>query len=517
MSDLRLALGVDSTTSAAAARVTEALDEIRVVVRVGAGLDSKAAVAAAALVSMVARLHAHVDVDGNALCGPNPWGAASVGDVLDRVVAHRPVAVGEPRRDLIVAVGNAPGDICIGGGDWSVIVGPSPVAAVAGRTGLGLHAAAAFGAAEAFKRALGPLGMAAVDCNFAWDLLTYTYSNSAPPDARRASEPVLFAGAGSVNSSAAAQLMGADLGGEAIVVDHDAFDPARNPYRYPAASSDTEGPKAMWVRDILRAGGWNATATVSELAAWVTAQAEPGFPGLVVSSVDTVNGRADVADVLARTTLSAGVHGLRLHIQREHCFDDFACPNCDFVDLGAPLTQVQAVADATGLSLPRVADLLREGELSAQDVAAVVAAGHLPHETAVRLVGHRIQDLIGRLYAEASITVSGQTQPVTVSAPFVSWMTGALLAAEVVKSTLDVGMVDRRVELDLAGVPSGAVGRRNRDSTGRCTCHSPWRRRAAAHMAVRSGSAARVGRRQTRRILLPVQAPDRQGVSAGAG
>lgn len=489
MSDLRLALGVDST-SAAAARVTEALDGIRVVVRLCAGLDPQAAVAAAALISMVARLHAHVDIDGDALCGPNPWGAARAADVLDRVIAHRPIAAGEPTRDLIVAVGNTPGDICIGGGDWSVVVGPNPVSAVAGRTGLGIHAAAAFGAAEVFKRALGPLGMAAVDCDFAWDLLTHTYSNSVPPKARRASEPVLFAGAGSVNSSVAAQLMGADLGGQAIVVDHDSFDAGRNPYRYPAASSDTDGPKATWVRDILRVGGWNATATVSELAGWATAQAEPGFPGLVVSSVDTVNGRADVADLLARTTLSAGVHGLRLHIQREHCFDDFACPNCDFVDLGDPLTQVQAVADATGLTLPRVADLLRGGELTAKDVAAVVATGHLPPETAARLVGRRIQDLIGRLYAEASITVSGQTQPVTVSAPFVSWMTGALLAAEVVKSTLDVGMVDRRVDLDLAGVPSGAVGRRYRDSSGRCTCHSPWRRRAAARLAVRSGSAA---------------------------
>lgn len=489
MSDLRLALGMD-TTSAAAAQVTAALDEVRVVVRLASGLDPRAALAAGALVSMVARLHAHVDIDGDASCDLNPWAAKSVADVLGRVAAHRPAAASEPTRDLVVAVDDAPGDICIGGGDWSVVVGSHPTAVVAGRTGLGLNAAAALGAAEVFKRALTPLGMAAVTCNFAWDLLTHTYSNSVPPEVVRACGPVLFAGAGSVNSSAAAQLMGADLAGEAIVVDHDSFDPVRNPYRYPASTSVTDGPKATWMCDILRSGGWRATATSGEVAAWVTAQADPGFPGLVVSSVDSVDGRADVADMLARTTLSAGVHGLRLHVQREHCFDDFACPNCDFVDEGDPLTQVQAVADATGMPLPRVADLLRGGELTEQDVAVVVAAGRLPQEAAARLVGRRVHDLMGRLYAEASITVPEQTRPVTVSAPFVSWMTGTLLAAEVIKSTLDVGMVDRRVDLDLAGVPSGAVGRRNRDASGRCTCHSPWRRRAAAGLAGRSRSGA---------------------------
>lgn len=491
MNEARLALGVDHT-SAAAARVTEALDEIRVVVRLARGLDPHAAVAAGALLSMLARLHAHIDIDGDAACGPNPWAAATAGDVLARVATHRPVPTGEPTRDLVVAVGNVPGDICIGGGDWSVIVGPNPEAAAASRTGLGLHAAAAFGAAEVFKRALRPLGMAAVDCNFTWDLLTYTYTDSAgaPPDVSRSREPLLFAGAGSVNSSAAAQLMGVDLGAEAMVVDHDTFDDARNPYRYPAASSNTDGPKALWVRDMLRAGGWNAIATTSDIAQWTTAQTDPGFSGLLVSSVDTISGRADVADVLARTTLSAGVHGLRLHVQREHCFDNFACPNCDFVNEGDPLTQVQVVADLTGLSLPRVADLLRGVELTNDDLAVVVARGHLPPEAVQRLLGHRVQDLLGRLYAEAAIATTADAEPVAVSAPFVSWMTGTLLAAEVVKSHLDTGMVDRRIDLDLAGIPSGAVGRRSRDTSGRCTCHSPWRRRAATRIANNPRAAA---------------------------
>ncbi len=478
-----MALGIGTTLSAGK-HVREALDEVRVVVRLAAGLDPRAAVAAAALVSMLARLHAHVVVDGDASCGANPWAATDVADVLGKVAAHRPEAATQPVRDIIVAVGRAPGDICIGGGDWAVMVGPHPSAAVADWTGLGLHAAAAFGAAEVFKRALAPLGMASVPCDFAWDLHSHSYTTSVPARERRhASAPLLFAGAGSVNSSTAAQLMGVELEGEAIVVDHDSFDPIRNPYRYPASTSATDGPKAAWVSDLLRAGGWSSTAIDSEIADWVTVQPSPGFGGIVVSSVDSVNGRADVADILARTTLSAGVHGLRLHVQREHCFDGFACPNCDFVDEGDPLTQVQVIADATGLSLPRVAELVRGADLADDDLDRVAATGRLPHEAAACLVGRRIHDLVGRLYADASINVLDQTQPVTVSAPFVSWLTGTLLAAEVIKSTLGTGMVNRRVDLDLAGVPSGAVGRRDRDASGRCTCHSPWRRRAASRLA----------------------------------
>lgn len=485
MSDLRIALGI-GTTSAAADRVSEALDEVRVVVRLAPGLDPHAAAAAAALMSMLARLHAHVVVDGDAACVTNPWGANEVADVLRNVAAHRPEPARDPARDVVVAVGPVPGDICIGGGDWSVIVGPHPSPAVAGWTGLGLQAAAAFAGAEVFKRAVSPLGMASVPCDFGWDLLSHSYAPSVAAERPRSCSPLLFAGAGSVNSSAAAQLMGVDLEGEALVVDHDSFDPTRNPYRYPASTSATDGPKATWVSDLLRTGGWRSTGIDNQIAEWVTAQPNPGFDGIVVSSVDSLSGRADVADLLARTTLSAGVHGLRLHVQREHCFDDFACPNCDFVDEGDPLTQVQVIADATGLPLPRVADLVRGADLTGDDVAIVVATGRLPHDAGARLVGRRINDLVGRLYAEASISVPDQTQPVTVSAPFVSWLTGTLLAAEVVKSTLSTGMIDRRVDLDLAGVPSGAVGRRSRDASGRCTCHSPWRRRTAASLAASS-------------------------------
>lgn len=488
MTGMRLAVGTDHT-SAAAEAVLRALDEVRIIVRVPNGADPFTAAAASALISMVGRLHAHVELDGDAMPGPNPWAASTVGDLLGRVGSQRPVSTADPVRDLVIGVG-APGDLCIGGDDWTARIGPDQSAARGVGSGLGLHAAAAFAAAETFKRALGPLGMVGVPAEFEWDLLTYRLGHGDGPGFVHAPEPLLFAAAGSVNSSAAGQMMGLTIPGTAIVVDPDVFDAVRNPYRYPAATDTTEGDKAGWVAQMLSAAGWDTTGHQLGISDWACAQLGPGFDGIVLSSVDSVPGRADVADVLARTTLSAGVHGLRLHVQSEHCFDEFACPNCDFVEEGAPITQVQVVADMTGLDLARAAALLQGDVLSAADMAIVVQAGKLAAAVADALVGRRVHDLLGRLYAEASVPAAEAGDPVRVSAPFVSWIAGTLLAVEVAKRMTGVPMVDRRVDLDMAGVPSGAVGRRLRDPRGRCTCVSPWRRRAAQQLYVSTRAAA---------------------------
>jgi len=153
---------------------------------------------------------------------PNPWGASQLSGVLDSVASHRPDPAAEHRRDLVLAFGDSAGDIGIGGDDWTVRVG-EPSRAAASCFGVGLQAAAAFGASEALKAALAPIGIVAVRARFEWDLLTYTYGRTDPPDGTGLVGEVIFAGAGSVNSSAAAVLMPAPPG-RAIVVDPDTFD-----------------------------------------------------------------------------------------------------------------------------------------------------------------------------------------------------------------------------------------------------------------------------------------------------
>ena len=115
------------------------------------------------------------------------------------------------------------------------------------------------------------------------------------------------------------------------------------------------------------------------------------------------------------------------------------------------------------------------------DLEQAVAAGRVTPERIAELAGRRIDDLVRRAYAEATVALPG---PVTasVSAPFVSWMCGVLVITELVREACGAPLVDRRVDLDMSGVPLGVVRRRPRDSTGHCTCASPWRKRWAGRL-----------------------------------
>lgn len=87
-------------------------------------------------------------------------------------------------------------------------------------------------------------------------------------------------------------------------------------------------------------------------------QASPELHSLAVSSVDELGGRLDVADVLARTTLSVGVNGLSIRMLCADALGDGACPYCEYVTATPPLAQAAVIAGQTGLPEGRVATLL---------------------------------------------------------------------------------------------------------------------------------------------------------------
>jgi hypothetical protein len=486
MSDPRLALGADHA-GVGAARVLEALDGTRVIVRLTPGLAEPAGAAGLALVSIIGRLLPHVVVDGDTSVGPNPWAATSVIDGYDRLAATRPSPTRAAARDLLVAVGPRieRADLWVGGDEWTARVGRTPEPLDPAGLGLGLQAAATLAAAEVAKQVLGPLGMAHVPlpAELVWNLLDYQRRPAAPVERRRP-RPVNLAvlGAGSVGSSVVG-VLGClpELTGRVVVVDGDAFDPTRNPYRYPASTGGERGAKAVWLTRVLQQLGWQTSHMEGTVAEWVAASPAPGFAGIAVASVDTPEGRLQVADVLAETTLSVGVDGLALHLQREHLGDGSACPYCDFVDLEPPITQAGALAQQTGLPVERVLALALGAPLSDADVAAAVAAGRLDRERAGDLVGRRLADLVRRAYAEATIQTA-EAAPTAVSAPYVSWMGGLLAAAEIAKAAVGLPLVERRVDLDLTGLPPGFVLARPVDRSGRCVCASPIRRRWMARL-----------------------------------
>jgi len=67
-----------------------------------------------------------------------------------------------------------------------------------------------------------------------------------------------------------------------------------------------------------------------------------------------------------------------LHLQREHAVDEWACPQCQYVALAPPMTQVEVIAHQVGLGPARVGRLHLDGDaLTAEDVAAAVATGKI--------------------------------------------------------------------------------------------------------------------------------------------
>lgn len=500
---LRLLGATASDSNTGAAAILQRLDETEVLITVDAAATPAALVAVGAFVTMIARLVPTITVESDGDLPPNWWQAASWEDLLDRLSAVRPVPANPSSRQVTVGFGiPTPGcDLYVGGGDWNVVISNSPVSLEEGSChALGVHAAACLAVSQVLIKVLGDLGFPGVpvqeriETNLI-DHGLHTISCEQPPTSPAGTTTALavaFLGVGSVGTSALALLAtvcSPDLNqpGEALpkvtitTVDKDVFDPDRNPYRYPALLGDETEAKATGMATRLQRLGIPATAVDQDVATWNMTKDSPGWHGVVVSSVDTLTGRLDVADVLGKRTVSAGVSGTALHVQWEGFGDGYACPFCDFVRADPPLTQAGVYAQITGLAVSRVLALLQDGAvLNASDVDVAVAAGKVPAHRRDSLVGAPLSDLVRQAYAEAEVRPHGAEQGaevVAVASPQVSWFAGVLIAAELVKDMLGLPTLQRRVDLDAGGLPAGAVRLVPADNSGTCVCQSGIRRR----------------------------------------
>jgi len=487
-------------TAADAGPALAALDARQLVVRVPDGVCDAEALTAAALLVLVSRTHAHVTLDRDVDLPPNAWNATSLGGLQSALSAVRPEPAGDATSVEVLDVGRvggaSAGSLLLGAQPWTAAVSDSDVlppsdAAAPGAVYGGLLSAG-LAAARLFRQALQPLGLpaAAEESLVVWNVVNH---RRAPVPlglevrALPAWPAVALLACGSVGSSVAAALACEDLTGLlADAVDGDTFDVRRNTFRYPASTGVAAGAKAAWLAGMLRTRGATAVEHDGTVGSWVRRRAAPGFDGIVVSSVDTVDGRFEVADVLARETVSAAVSGLALHVQRERLGDGLRCPYCDFVDLEPALSRAAAEAAFLGLAETRLVELIDDpAGLTQADVAAAVASGRVLAEDSAALVGRRVDDLRARVYAQGLVQVAPAVPPVPVSAPFVSWVAGVLCAAEVAKAARGLPLIDRRTELDLHGGPDDFVHRRSEDSSGRCACAVAVRRRWMARLYAR--------------------------------
>jgi hypothetical protein len=489
--------------------LSDRLDTTQVVVHVDPADGDPALLAAAALVSMSARVVGQVSAPPLELPMPNPWAAPTLGGVIEASRLRGPSRTVE--RTITVGIGRAsssasrsPGrtadhrgssrtngngndlDIAFGGDDWTAVVardrpvavGPCPLG------GMGLQVAAALAFGEVMKDLLGPLGMRCVriDDQLVWNLVDGALAPHPIPAVRRPDwvPKVALLGAGSIGSSAAAVLSMTRLVGRVNVVDPDRFDPLYNAYRCPGVPAATTLPKADWAARLLATRGWNARAHRQSVAEWDATRDEQGFSGLALVSVDNVDGRRDAGNLVARTTISAGAGGAALHVHRHLAGDDLACPYCELVDARRWRDQA-AVYARLGLTLPRLEALLDGARLTVDDVSTAIWTGSIDPRAMDDLPGGQLGDLLSRHYATLGVPASPAPGPgaggtARVSAPHVSWLAGSLLATEVVKAAFGLPGLDRRVDVDLSGVPLGGWRRPHRDASGRCPCTHASRR-----------------------------------------
>jgi hypothetical protein len=498
--------------------LAERLDTTQVVVAVDPADGQPAVRAAAALVSMAARVVGQVSVPPLPLDMPNPWTVPTLAAVVEASRLRGPSRTVE--RTITVGIGRASGagglgshetrrgnghgrhhsdvDIAVGGDDWTAVVARDRPAAVGfcPLGGMGLQAAAALAFGEVMKDLLGPVGMhqVPIDGQLIWNLVDGACEPRPvplPASGRMTWVPkVALLGAGSIGSSAAAVLSMTRLVGRVNVVDPDRFDPVYNAYRCPGLPAHTTLHKADWAARLLATKGWNARAHRQSVAQWDAARDERGFAGLALVSVDNVDGRRDAGDLVAETTISAGAGGTALHVQRSVAGDDLACPYCDLVDARRWRDQA-AIYARLGLTLPRLESLLGGERLTVDDVSTAIWTGSVDPRAMEDLPGGQLGDLLARHYATIGVAASpaesqGAAGTARVSAPHVSWLAGTLLAAEVAKAAIGLPGLDRRVDIDLSGVPLGGWRRPRPDPSGRCPCTHPSRRELARALYDRS-------------------------------
>lgn len=493
--DPRLELADLGNAQVSGDAVLERLDGVRVIIEAPTSrcVGRADQVALFTLVNLAARLFPHLELrlgtEAPSVLAPLLYGELGAGlIILARELA--PTSSREPDEDFHLSYGTAPtGPGLAGDGSgWSYSVGADliPLEPVSGPA-FGAVACATFMVAQLFAARMAPLGLPVVlSEGFTANLLDFQNgpAPTVPDSAPARVGPILAAGCGSVGSSLVLSLLLTGTGGGPLdLIDPDGFS-ARNVLRYPILQEQVKAKKVEWLAELARAGSLEAHPHVGDIQAFLARYPEPPAIDLAAVSVDTLEGRRDATDLLARRTLNVGVSGLSLHLSSHGFADGSPCAYCQYVNLAPTLSGSARLAEMVGLRVERVIEInLGDGRISAEDATEIAASGKFGDRPPG--AGERLADLQRRIYAQAAVPAGERDEQVLVSAPFVSQLGGLLLAAEAIKASTP-GLAEHRLigryDVDLSGPPSGFVRMMEHDQSGRCLCHSAFRRRAWAEL-----------------------------------
>jgi hypothetical protein len=483
----------------------EALLGQTVVVRIPPDASWARQVAGICLVDLLARLlpRLRVDSDPQTAAHPRlPPGPQTLTARLDEARTHSLLAGQEALGDpaLTIAVGGAAGDIYIDGDGWLSYLGetPSGLEGVDETNPIGPLAAACRGASQVVQRLLGDrLPATTRVAESYWSALTL--GPVAGPDAGNPPIPspvldALLMGGGSIGGATAyAFARVPELGGTIAVVD-------------PERLEDRNSRKALLARraDIAaRARKIDVAASELEhlaalsvdrfegtLAEYVAAgPADRPLP-LVISAVDSIPARRELADHMPLEALNAGCGDTHISVSG-HRTDDGPCIYCLYVDrvLDREATRAKMIQRETGLP-PGFIDEYRIKRLGLpQPVLSKIATNRgRPPDSLSHREGMTLDELFEAefLYGEVRLQTDDESQS-TLQLTFVPALAGVLLAGEALKAASEelrqyrLGPYGAAPDIEytesLLQAPIGLLTRPPRWPTNECLCRSVRRLR----------------------------------------
>ena len=428
--------------------------------------------------------HVHAVFPVQAELGRHPWHHQTVAEVVDelRATVGAALHVGPPERsDVVLSIAQRPSilaerEVLVSGSHWLAALDCD--LPEAGEGVLGSLYAATMGAAQVLLHALEIAGASYKPmAPFSFSLLDLLESGEDAPAPSRYSIPEAhLVGVGAVGSAAIYALGHLDdVDGTLHLIDNERVG-ASNLNRYVLMRGrDVEEWKVDVAKEALRN---TAIRVESYPGAFASYAAENGaLVDLLLSPIDTEEGRRSLARMLPRRVINAATGGTTLTVSTHGFADGKACLHCLYLLEPNEASREDIMAADMGLSVDRVRSLVEtNAPVDAELVAQIERARGKVPGTWASYVGLPIDSVYGKaVCGDAEIRTA--TTNVTAPLSFISAAAGILLAAELIKSghpDLARWRLDSYFRVNTLSRPNPAFRfRQPQDASGRCICADP--------------------------------------------
>ena len=414
----------------------------------------------------------------------HPWKLDALGDGVDELqgTAAGTLRVGPPKHsDVVLAIGARPStaadrEVVVRGSHWRAALDCDLEGA--GEGVLGSLYGACMGAAQILLHVLNGINapyqpMPAF--NFSLLDLLVSGADAPTPEPIRLPEAHLV-GVGAVGSAAIYALAHLDdVGGVLHLIDNEEVDEG-NLNRYVLMRHGDVGCAKVHVAgEALRSTGIQARPYRGAFRSYGN---EHGTDvGLLLSPVDSEEGRRALAKMLPRRVINAATGGTTVTVSTHGFADGRACLHCLYVPQPNRASAEETMAADMGLPTERILELVETNAPLDTELAGEIERNRgVEPGTWTSHVGSPI----GSFYAKAvcgDASVVLPTASVIAPLSFISASAGILLAAELVKTghpALRSWALDNYLRIDTLRPPNPEFRRvRPEDPSGRCICADP--------------------------------------------